>query len=287
MSPIGRLFIVLNLVLAGVFVGFAGTYLQKASTWKETHEALKTSSDAEVASLSNQVEIKQKELNDLNVRFTAADTKANQATVTIGDLTKENERLNNQLSSIEGDIKTLVANHSTVSSSVERATIEATNARQDSIDAATARDAAVREKDVAVADLRDAQAEIDTLKGAVENLNARVEAAEDEARQTKALLDVAVSQGFKVASAQPALGGTVTHVGPQGTLLTIAISDNPAKAEVKPGLRFSISDDGGDYKGTATITDVDGANALCRMSSLDGATVKVGDAASTKLARGR
>ncbi|MHC5063498.1 MAG: zinc ribbon domain-containing protein [Planctomycetota bacterium] len=283
MSPIGRLFIVLNLVLAGVFVGFAGTYLQKASTWKESHDELKSSSDAEIASLTNQLESRQKDINDLNVRFTAADTKANQATVTIEDLTKENERLNNQLSSIEGDIKTFVANHSTVASSVDRATTEATAARQASIDAATARDAAVREKDVAVADLRDANTEIETLKTNMEALNARVQAAEDEARQTKALLEVAVSQGFKVASAQPAMGGTVTHVGPQGTLLTIAISDNPAKAEVKPGLRFSIME-GADYKGTATITDVDGSNALCRMTNLEGASVKVGDAASTKLA---
>lgn len=286
MSPIGRLFIVLNLVLAGVFVGFAGTYLQKASTWMESHAALKASTDTELARLANQVEIKQKEINDLNVKFTAADTKANQSVVTVDDLTKENERLNNQLSSIEGDIKTLVGSQSTIASNVDRATTEASAAREASIEAAATRDAAVREKDIAVADLRDAQMEIETMKASLEELSAQVEAAQNEARQTKALLDIAVSQGFKVSSAQPDMGGTVTHVGPQGTLLTIAISANPAKAELRPGLRLSISE-GADYKGTATITDVDGANALCRMSSLDGAKVKVGDAASTKLARGR
>ena len=37
MSPIGRVFIVLNLLLAGTFVGFAGTYLQQANHWKDLH----------------------------------------------------------------------------------------------------------------------------------------------------------------------------------------------------------------------------------------------------------
>jgi hypothetical protein len=38
MSPIGRVFIVLNLILAGTFVGFSGTHLQKQFNWKKQAE---------------------------------------------------------------------------------------------------------------------------------------------------------------------------------------------------------------------------------------------------------
>ena len=41
MSPIGRVFIVLNLILAGTFVGFSGTHLQKQFNWKKQAEKAK------------------------------------------------------------------------------------------------------------------------------------------------------------------------------------------------------------------------------------------------------
>ena len=41
MSPIGRVFIVLNLLLAGTFVGFAGTYLQRQDNWRDKFVAEK------------------------------------------------------------------------------------------------------------------------------------------------------------------------------------------------------------------------------------------------------
>lgn len=282
MSPIGRLFIVLNLVLAGAFVGFAGTYLQKASTWKEQHDALQTSSDALLETARAQLEVKQKEINDLNVRFTAADNKANTAQVTITDLSNEKERLEAMLASIQGDIKSLVASSSTIASNVDRATTEASSAREQSIEAASARDAALREKDTAVADLRDVQSEVDILKTSVEEKDKQIGDLESEVRQQKTLLDIAIGKGFSVAGAQPVLGGTVSHVGPQGTLLTITVTENPAGTVLRPGLRFAILE-GDDYKGEATIEEVEGQNAFCKMvSSAGGSMVKVGDAASTR-----
>ncbi|MFQ5505267.1 MAG: hypothetical protein ACE5F1_10770, partial [Planctomycetota bacterium] len=39
MSPIGRAFIILNLILAAVFVGYVGFYLQNVDSWKAKYEA--------------------------------------------------------------------------------------------------------------------------------------------------------------------------------------------------------------------------------------------------------
>ena len=282
MSPIGRLFIVLNLVLAGAFVGFAGTYLQKASTWKEQHDALKTTSDSDLAGEQTRYEVTLKEYNDLNVRFTAADTKANKAESTIKDLTLENERLTVTLADIQGDIKTLVNNNSTIASNIDRSTTEASKAREQSIEAVSVRDAAMREKDVAVADLKDVQNEVDALKVSVEEKDQKISDLEDEVRQQKILLDIAIGKGLSPVGAQPVFVGTVSHVGAQGTLLTIAVTENPSSAELRPGYRFAILD-GDDYKGEATIQEVEGQNAFCKLvSSTGGSVVKVGDVASTK-----
>ena len=47
MSPIGRVFIVLNLLLAGTFVGFSGTYLQKQHNYKDKAEKVEKQLAAE------------------------------------------------------------------------------------------------------------------------------------------------------------------------------------------------------------------------------------------------
>lgn len=212
MSPIGRLFIVLNLVLAGAFVGFAGTYLQKASTWKEQHDALQVSSDTVIATLQGQLEVKQKDLNGLNTRFAAADTKANTQQTRNEDLARENERLAAQLADIQGDIKTLVGNNSSIATNVERATTEASSARQQSIEASSARDAALREKDVAVADLADVQAAVGSLERAVESKDQRITELEDELRQQKMLLDIATGKSVS-ASGEPIMAATAKAGG--------------------------------------------------------------------------
>ncbi len=40
MSPIGRVFIIVNLVLAAAFIGFAGTFLQNHTNWKTQHDTV-------------------------------------------------------------------------------------------------------------------------------------------------------------------------------------------------------------------------------------------------------
>ena len=52
MSPIGRVFLVLNLGLAGGFVAFAGTYLQRADHWRDKFATLEAKSTAEIPTLA-------------------------------------------------------------------------------------------------------------------------------------------------------------------------------------------------------------------------------------------
>src|SRR5215510_10044361 len=56
MSPIGRVFVVLNLILAGTFVGFSGTFLQRQHHWKTAFEKLTKDSKDQVDNLTSEVE---------------------------------------------------------------------------------------------------------------------------------------------------------------------------------------------------------------------------------------
>ena len=73
MSPIGKAFLVINLVLAGIFVGFAGTYLQKAADWKQQHEDLKESTDVAATEASQRYEALRNDHADVQRRHLQAE----------------------------------------------------------------------------------------------------------------------------------------------------------------------------------------------------------------------
>src|ERR1041384_759192 len=96
MSPIGRVFIVLNLLLAGTFVGFAGTYLQQANHWKELH--------------GKKSEELAKGQSDFSAfRKNSLDNNLANSKVTTQHLEEDNTRLQKQLAKIEADVTSLTA----------------------------------------------------------------------------------------------------------------------------------------------------------------------------------
>src|SRR5690349_18863425 len=109
MSPIGRVFIVLNLLLAGTFVGFAGTYLQQANHWKELHgkkseELAKVQGDFSAFRKNSETDI-----NKLQVEKSTLDNNLANSKVTNQHLEEDNTRLQKQLAKIEADVTSLTA----------------------------------------------------------------------------------------------------------------------------------------------------------------------------------
>lgn len=279
MSPIGRIFIVLNLALAGAFVGFSGTYLQSATDWKAKyekelaeHQADNEAKDQQIAQLSD-------EKNDESRKLAASNSTSNHLKSKLADADKENERLSNQLSSMEADLKSVTSSYATVSSSIDRAVAQADTATKNALAHLEAKNDAVRKMTVAQSDLKDANNKISHLEETILAKNSSIGEKDATIKEQGILLAIyKVKAPGIIQFAQPDLTGTVQHVGASGKLLTVTVTKNPAEAEIEKGYRFAIYNNE-TYKGEAVITEVDGNNAFCRFDGKG--TVKIGDVAKT------
>ena len=165
---------------------------------------------------------------------------------------------------------------------VQASTEKAEAYHKDAMAAATVRDAAIREKEIAVADLRDALNRIASLEGDVGTRDGLLAERDAEIRRQGIIIEIAKDRFGTdfIVNAQPHLGGTVQHVGPEGRLLTVTVTENPSSAELKRGYRFAIFS-GNTYKAEAQVTEVNGNNAFCRVLESKGIPILVGDRAVT------
>lgn len=281
MSPIGKVFIVLNLILAGFFVGFAGTYLQRATDWKERFtkkdEELtkeKERAQGELAAISEQLQSKDRELNKVSLLVQNAETENKK-------LTDENTRLATQLAGLEGNLAKLQAAHTTISAAIDRSTQDSQQAVRMSMTAKEERDAALSAKQDAEKQLADANFKIAELEKNVADKIGELAAVTQSLKEQEMVAAVYRERYGPIGQPQPDLTGRVEQVS-SNDLLTIAV-ENAGGVELKAGVQFAIFDGNG-YKGEAVVTGAQNNMAFCRVRALkDNATISVGDRAKTNL----
>lgn len=285
MSPIGRVFIVLNLVLAGGFVYVSGTHLQRQHNFKEkweteqkAHETTKKEKDDQITKLST-------ERNTFENASIGNETRVGELSRLNAQLSDENKRLAAQLSQIEGQVGQLVAAAQAANTESKTAFATAKSAYDMAIAAANDKNEAVNAKDAALAENRDLKAKIASLEENVQNRDKNIASLEAEKNQLNLLVKVAESYGFIRSMAAPNLAGTVTNA--TGRLCTISITENPGNINIKDAIEmgkwgFAIYDASG-YKGEAIAERYEeGANAvLCRVFPVKG-EIREGDRAATK-----
>ncbi|MEY2716429.1 MAG: hypothetical protein RIT24_2772 [Planctomycetota bacterium] len=280
MSPIGRVFIVLNLALAGTFVGFAGTHLQKQFNWKQQAETLQTQLDAAKKEHTSEVERLRSELSIMTNGKTTMERELGQTRNERDNAKDEVKRLETTNASMDADLKKLASEIGGIKSNADAAFSQAREAYQASMAAAKEKDEAVRTKDTAVAENRDLKNKVAELNETISQKDGQLAEASAEKNRLNLLVDVAKAKGFLEGMAVPALAGTVSSV--TGNLCTILV--DPADEFAKVGYSFAIYDSSG-YKGEAKVTSVDTERraAFCRLEIKNG-EIKTGDKASTHLA---
>ena len=281
MSPVGRVFVVLNLLLAGAFVGFSGTYLQKATDWKKKHDDLVTSTTEALGLKDDQIKGLTDDRTQKERQLVASETNLRNEKTRSEEFLAENERLQTKLNSIEGDLAKLQSEYTTIASSIERATQDSAQARQAAIEAGQAKDVAIRAQAVAEADLRDANDKVSQLEASLGERDAQIGELTATVRQKDVLIAFVNTKAPGLLTlAQPDLSGTVQHVDAAGKLLTVAVTDKPDGIDIKPGYSFAIFA-GETYKGEALVTDVEDRFAFCRVTKSAGPSIEVGDQAAT------
>jgi hypothetical protein len=285
MSPIGRVFIVLNLVLAGGFVYVSGTYLQRQHNFKEQLTAKTKAMDEAKVAFESQIAKLTEERNTFENAKISNETRVGELLRTNGDLAAENKQLSAQLSNIEGQVGSLLAEAKAANQESKTAFSTAKAAYDAAMTAQNERNEAVNAKDAALAENRDLKSKIAGLEETVGARDKSIAGLQSDKSQLQLLVKVAESYGFIRSMAAPNLAGTVTHA--DGRLCTVSITDNPGNINIKEAIElgkwgFAIYDASG-YKGEAIAERFEeGANAvLCRVFPVKG-EVREGDKAATK-----
>lgn len=281
MSPIGRVFIVLNLALAGGFVAFAGTYLQKQHNWKTQFTNEKTAHDATKAAAVSEKGKLESELAAMTSSKNSIEQDRDGVKNDRDTKVDEIKRLEGRLSSFEGDLKKMTSIAEASKTAMEAALSESQKAMAMAIADQKTKDDAVRAKDAAEGENRGLKGEIAALSEAGSNKDVQIAQLAKENSEKQLLIDVSMAKGFLASMAVPQLAGTVGQVS--GRICTVNVTDNPTNAEIKPGYKFAIYDASG-YKGEARITSVDAERkaAFCTIEIQKG-EVKIGDKAATHL----
>lgn len=286
MSTIGKVFVVLNLLLAGIFLGYASTSLGTKAESKRTleaeraaHEETRTTLTAErdeatgrVAELSRTKQASDARVSDLEGQLTRAELDRDAAR-------QENNALNASVDQLSADISTI----NTTLESIEQAKDAAVAAR---VAAEDERDQANDERDAAIAARRDAQdatrAREQTIAGLEADLNSAQENLDQREVELAALVEYTGTPLSAVRS-QVAVEAAVLAVKYEGAGNGLVSLNVGSADEVAPGYVFDIHT-GTQYKGRVKVLTV--YENICSAEIIapePGTTMVQGDSASSVL----
>jgi uncharacterized FlaG/YvyC family protein len=285
MSPIGRILIVVNLLLAAAFLGWASNALNTSTNYKQQLEDLEETSQAEKAELDSRLAQANAQLEQQRTKAATETQRADENAVKVQSLQTDldearadNDALRGEVTGMNSRLDDLARS---VDASTERAAQEAAAAR----DAISARDDAEDAQREAERAQADAEKRASDLARTVETLNGRIDGLNDELGTANNRLDaVAAMTGINIADVMdvPPLNKDVIAVNMD--LAPGFVSINAGSGDgVRRGMVFQIYR-GATYKGEVRVESVtEGACAAVVTTSVDGTQIMTGDSATTAL----
>lgn len=285
MSPIGRIFSVINLVLAALFLGWASVNLATSQEYKAKFEAEQTAK-GELETRLNA------ELQGVRTELTTAREALSQTNDELSDAKSEAERVNRELTVAKtentqfgANLGKLAQEQESLQGQLQTQTGLATQAQTDKAEADSARDAALDAQQAAETALATAQAEI----AALQNTQSDLEKQLNTSGEMIASLEVQLEQ------LQVLTGASLSDIIPQkkinGTVVQ-ALYDVPpglvainrgSNDGVMRGYTFEISN-GTQYKGQVRVENVREDMCTCIiLRTQPGQVIGQGDRADTVL----
>lgn len=285
MSAIGRIFLVLNLILSALFLGWASSMLSTSDNYR-------TQLDDEKAAHAVTTSETTAFADDLKVQLTTAQSGAATArnerddAVLLAegykaDLETEQTRGNGLLS----DITVIGNNLSDLNATL--ASVEAAKDRAvaDARDAVAARDAAVAEKMAAMAERTDVSDALDAANTNIAGLEEVLAKANANNLHLETILATAVEMyqiPISEIVAQPLIAGTVLSVKQSGDISLVALNVG-SEDKVEKGMTFEVWS-GGQYKGQVRVESVmPGMCSALVTKAVSGTAIAEGDHADTRL----
>lgn len=285
MSPIGRILIVVNLVLAAVFVGWAANALNTNAGYKEkydkeaaAHTSLKTTLEADLAKVKGELQVARE---SANAAGSARDEAQRDRDRTKADLDQEvarNAKFETDLNKVAATLGEIEAGKAKLQADKDRAVQSRTEAEKAAADAGAAQRAAeqkLAELESQVATANSKIADLETARTSLEKEKASIET------QLATLVDMT---NVKVSDigAMPLIEGRVVEVNTAIKPGLVALNVGEANG-VKRGFTFEIYD-GKAYKGQVRVEFVH--PNMCSgviVRSVKDQTMRQGDGAATRL----
>ncbi len=284
MSPIGRIFIVLNLGLAFAFVGFAGTYLKHATNWKQQFDT----ADADLAharsTATKEIAAVQLELEGAKNNLTRNESNLKSTEGKLDDSNRENEQLTARVASFEGSLKEAQSSLKSIKDAVEATSSKSDDAYKMAVKASDERNEALNLRVKAEDDLRKSASQVKDLEDKLAETNGLVARLQAEVGEKEILLAfVKTNNGGLLPSPVPSMSGTVVTVGKEGKLLTIKLDSKAG--DPKPGHNLAIHANSR-YKGEFVVDTVEGDYLFGRLiRAYEGASISAGDKADSQPGR--
>lgn len=284
MSPIGRIFIVVNLFLAVAFLGWASANLANSNDYKlrlEQTEAdmakLETDLNGQISILTTDLAQKtndntslMRDKNDLESTKTRLDK----------DLANERQEKADLLARLEG----LEARLSDIDGSVEKASQDASDANERALAAIEAKKDAENAQLAAEERADELQRDLDVANDRIASLEVQVNDASKKIADLDTALTVAKEQGFDPGAGivQPLIDGAVMMVSYEIDPGIVLINRGNADG-VQRGQTFDVYS-GSQYKARVRVTNVhENSCSAVIEKTYEGRTISQGDSASTRI----
>jgi hypothetical protein len=278
MSTAGKLFTVINLVLAALFVGSAASLIGTSDEYRSKFEAEQTAHaqtqselEAQVAALSSEVQTQSGLAQSANTQLSAEKAKVTALDNDVQDARRRNADLSESVSGIEGKLSDLESTNRQHANRIAELEGENRSLREE-------RDSALDARDEALAAARAAEGNASQLRKELAFANDRGDEAEAKLASVVRMsgIDPAAVEGI-----QPEMEGVVLSAtyDQAPALIQINLGQN---AKVLRGYSFDVYN-GQSYKGKVKVEIVRANSSTCTVSLAGDAKIQAGDRIATNL----
>jgi SMC interacting uncharacterized protein involved in chromosome segregation len=281
MSVIAKILIVLNLVLAVVFLGASATFLGQQESWKKKHDDIKTASEAEIADLKAQRDGANRTARD-------QETLASQRQEQIAEVQGILQAKESEYTQITERYSTLLGQYERLSQTYKDAIALNDSLTQQKNALINEKDAALTEKRNAIEEMNAAVTERKRVEGELESaqmdkseLAKRMTELADQHESQTVLLEAYVEKFGSLADVMnpPTIKARVTAVDNNLNIVMLSVGRDDG---VKKGFAFTVYR-GNEYIGKVIIDKVEADYASgYSVKELEQGAVQVGDSATTR-----
>ncbi|MBC8330025.1 MAG: hypothetical protein H8E31_14900 [Planctomycetes bacterium] len=285
MSTAGKLFIVINLVLAALFVGSAASLIGTSNEWRSKYtdienelNSVRTEKEAEVAKLNQEVQTQSALAQSQSNRLSQQEANNTALEQDILDERSRNTDLNESVSGIQSKLSDLESTNRQHGNRIAELENENRSLREE-------RDGALDERDSALAAKTAAEQAQRTADGMVSQLRKELAYANDRGGEAEAKLASVVRMSgidpSAVEGIQPDMEGVVlsTSYDQAPALVQINLGNG---AKVLRGYSFDVYS-GQSYKGRIKVEIVRANSSTCTVSLAGDAKIEAGDRIATNL----